>query len=211
MPKEVTLWASWYDAEDPVLSVALKGPDKYAPFVKKWQYIQKLQGTDQVNWWTEQEDFDATQEIDPNTQYKSWQLEQLANELLRQDSKREMCRKCGGYGSETGVVESQPQADEDGNPTVDGEGNTLYMDFPELACEEGHRWYKGEGKDRTIAGENPILFENHLQDRRRREIYTSIGTPDPSIQQGMYNRTHPQGRKVNSTEQRKRNGASFFR
>lgn len=161
------------------------------------------------NWWEEQEDFDAN--VEPTTNHSSWQLEQIADELLRADSKREMCRKCGKYGTETGVIESMPQADPDGDPITDEEGNTLYMDFPEIACEDGHRWYKGEGKARTIQGKNPILFANHLQDRRRREIYTSIGTPDPSIQQGIYNRTHPQGRKVNSTEQRKRNGASFFR
>jgi hypothetical protein len=29
--------------------------------------------------------------------------------------------------------------------------------------------------------------------------------------QMMYNRTHPRGRKVNSVEQRKRNGASWYR
>lgn len=164
-----------------------------------------------MTWWQEQEDFDATQEIDPAVEYTGWQLDQLANEILREDSKKEMCRKCGKYGEDTGVVESMPQADEGGNPITDGEGSILYTDFPEIACEDGHRWYKGEGKARSIQGKHPILFENHLQDRRRREIYTSIGTPDPSIQQGMYNRTHPQGRKVNSKEQRQRNGASFFR
>lgn len=164
-----------------------------------------------MNWWEEREQFDATQDVDPNTEYSGWQLEQLATQLLRDDSKREMCRTCGKYGEATGEVESQPQYDDDGEPELDDEGNLLYVDFPEIMCEKGHRWYEGEGKARGIQGKDPILFENHLQDRRRREIYTSIGTPDPSIQQGMYNRTHPQGRKVNSKEQRKRNGASFFR
>lgn len=162
-------------------------------------------------WNQEEEDFDPTEEIVEGKSYKGWELERMADEILRSDSKRELCRKCGRYGDETGEVESMPQADGEGNPVTDGEGNTLYMDFPELSCDNGHRWYKGEGKARTIQGKNPILFENHLQDRRRREIYTSLGTPDPSIQRGMYNRTHPQGRKVNSPEQRKRNGASFFR
>lgn len=162
-------------------------------------------------WWDDEEEFDATQDIDPNVDYTSWQIEQLTNELLRQDSRREMCRKCGKYGEATGTIESMPQTDEDGNPEIDSEGNVLYVDFPEMICEKKHRWYQGEGKARGINGRDPILFENHLQDRRRREIYTSIGTPDPSIQRGMYNRTHPQGRKVNSKDQRKRNGASFFR
>lgn len=150
-------------------------------------------------------------EFDPNGDYTDFQLSQYADLMLHEDKQREMCRKCGNYGDTTGTIESLPQTDDEGNPQVDDEGNTLYADFPELACEQGHRWYLGEGKARGIQGANPILFENHLADRRRREIYTSIGTPDPSIQQGMYNRTHPQGRKVNSKSQRKRNGASFFR
>lgn len=141
----------------------------------------------------------------------NWQLEQLADELLREDSKREMCGNCGAYGDPTGAVEAVPQYDKDDKPQLDDAGDLLYVDFPEIQCENGHRWYLGEGKARGIQGSNPILFENHLQDRRRREIYTTVGTPDPSIQRGMYNRTHPQGRKVNSQEQRKRNGASFFR
>lgn len=67
------------------------------------------------------------------------------------------------------------------------------------------------GKERGIGGKDPILFEEHFYMRRRREIYTESGTPDPGLVIGMYHRTHPQGRKVNSEEQRKRNGASFYR
>jgi len=163
-------------------------------------------------WWSqEDDDFDPTEGPVEGEEYSNWQLEQMADALLREDSKRELCRQCGEYGEKTGEVESQPQADEDGNPQVDSEGNTLFVDFPELSCPNGHRWYEGEGRPRRIDGPNPILFENHLQDRRRREIFTSLGVPDPSIKRGMYNRTHPQGRKVNTEEQRKKNGASFFR
>lgn len=140
-----------------------------------------------------------------------WKLENLADELLREDSRRELCRQCGEYGEETGLVESKPQYDKKERPQLDGNGELLYVDFPELECKNGHRWYKGEGKARGIDGDDPILFANHLQDRRRREIYTSVGTPDPSISRGMYHRTHPQGRKVNTKEQRQRNGASFYR
>jgi hypothetical protein len=143
--------------------------------------------------------------------YANWQLEQMANEILRADSKREMCRVCNRYGTETGNIESLPALDENEQPKLDENGDVMYVDFPEIVCEKGHIWYKGEGKARGIQGKDPILFENHLQDRRRREIYTSVGTPDPSIQRGMYNRTHPQGRKVNTKEQRRKNGASFFR
>lgn len=47
--------------------------------------------------------------------------------------------------------------------------------------------------------------------RLKREIYTAAGTPDPSIVSGLYWRTHPNGRKVSSDEQRKKNSASFYR
>lgn len=67
------------------------------------------------------------------------------------------------------------------------------------------------GNKRGIGGENPILFYAHLQARRRREIQPANGVPDPSIVQGIYNRTHKDGRKVNSEEQRRKNGASFYR
>jgi hypothetical protein len=67
------------------------------------------------------------------------------------------------------------------------------------------------GKPRGIAGEDPVLFEEHLYSRKRREIYNQNGVPDPSINEGMFWRTHPQGRKVNSNDQRKKHGASFYR
>lgn len=67
------------------------------------------------------------------------------------------------------------------------------------------------GKPKGIRGDNPILFEEHLYARRRREIHNENGVPDPSIAQGMYFRTHPQGRKVNSEESRKRHGSSYYR
>ena len=71
------------------------------------------------------------------------------------------------------------------------------------------------GKVRGIGGENPILFAEHIYARKRREIYpkseAANGVVDPSIQQGIYNRQHPEGRKVNSEEQRSRNGASYYR
>lgn len=67
------------------------------------------------------------------------------------------------------------------------------------------------GKERGIGGDNPILFAEHEYSRKRREIYVKDGTPDPSLVSGIYFRTHPQGRKVNSDVQRKTNGASFYR
>ena len=60
--------------------------------------------------------------------------------------------------------------------------------------------------------EHPVwLSVSQLIDRSRREIYVGDGVPDPSIASGYYWRTHPQGRKVNSDEQRRRNGAGFYR
>lgn len=155
------------------------------------------------------------------------ELEEEADRLLREDANRELCRKCRDelgievpYGDETGEIEWQLQKDTDGNVKLDDEGNALYIAFPELRCKQGHRWYKGEGPRRDIRGPNPILFETHLYNRKRREIHVKDGVPDPAFTmdrwgkrptQGMYNRTHPQGRKVNTEEQRKTNGASFFR
>lgn len=158
-----------------------------------------------------EESDDDTIEYVEGKKYSKWELEQLADQFLRDDTRRELCRKCGEYGSETGHVESQPQYDKEEKPLVDDEGGQLYVDFPELACENGHRWYKGEGKARGNKGKNPILFEDHIRNRQRREIYNHIGVPDPSIVSGIYNRVHKDGRKVNSKEQRAKHGAAFYR
>lgn len=63
-----------------------------------------------------------------------------------------------------------------------------------------------------------VLFQEHAESRWSREVNTKAGTPDDEITaslskdgQTMYNRTHPEGRKVNSDTQRKKNGASFYR
>lgn len=164
----------------------------------------RLHGIRKKRMWKEKEE--VSTEIDPNKKYTPGQLDDIASAILREDSKTELCRDCGARGEETGeskVVVSPESKDE--------AGNVLAVKFSELSCENGHSWYSGEGQMRGIQGDNPILFEEHFQSRRRREIYTVIGTPDPSIVQGIYNRTHPQGRKVNSEVQRKRNGASYYR
>lgn len=67
------------------------------------------------------------------------------------------------------------------------------------------------GKKRSIGGQNPILFEQHLYERQKREILNENGVPEPRLVSGMYYRTHPEGRKVNSEDQRKRHGAAFYR
>lgn len=173
-----------------------------------------------------EDEFEEEREFDPNSSYNSLELEEFADQLLRSDANRELCRRCKDldpesipYGDETGEVESMAQSDSDGSPLLDEEGNQLYLDFPELICKRGHRWYKGEGPRRDIRGKDPILFQSHLYNRQRREIYVESGVPDPAFTMdrfgrpidGMYNRTHPDGRKVNTKGQRVKNGASFYR
>lgn len=148
---------------------------------------------------------EVSTEIVPGQRYTPGQLDEIASQLLRDDARTELCRECGQPGEPTGGSKTVQEG------LVDGEGHELALKFEEIQCENGHTWFPGEGQLRGIGGDNPILFEEHFQSRKRREIYTAQGTPDPSIVSGIYNRIHPQGRKVNSEEQRKRNGASFYR
>jgi hypothetical protein len=174
------------------------------------------------------EEDEGEAEFDPSGDYTSEELIAFADKLLREDSNRELCRRCKEkdkrpdflpYGEETGEIESVPQYTGDGDPLLDDEGNQLYLDFPEMKCDKGHRWFQGEGQRRDIRGPNPILFESHLYNRKRREIYVEAGTPDPAFTmdrkgrptQGIYNRAHPEGRKINTKAQRAKNGASYYR
>jgi hypothetical protein len=69
-----------------------------------------------------------------------------------------------------------------------------------------------EERDEKGLDDGPKWLNTDQQEsRQRREIYTAVGTPDPSIVEGIFNRTHPQGRHVNTPEQRKNNAASFYR
>jgi hypothetical protein len=145
-------------------------------------------------------------EIDPEKTYSQRELEEIADQLLRDDTKTEICRSCDQPGSPNGVTRDEPQED-----AFDDDGNPLVIQFKEHECANGHKWWDGEGKARSISGENPILFEEHILSRKRREIYCKAGMPDPNIVQGMYNRPHPQGRKVNTEAQRKKHGASYYR
>lgn len=63
-----------------------------------------------------------------------------------------------------------------------------------------------------------IVFQEHIEPKWRRESLNISGVTDETLTnalspdgQRMYNRTHPEGRKVNSEIQRKTNGASFYR
>jgi hypothetical protein len=147
--------------------------------------------------------------------YSARELELIADDILRGDGKREMCRECGEEGLKTDKFKVDPQfeRDDDGNiiqALEDGEGNQLYLRFHLLTCPQGHEWYEGEGKSKGFKGDNPILFEEHLLQRKRREIYCEHGTPDPEIVSGSYNRVHPNGRRQNTQESRKKHGASFY-
>lgn len=58
--------------------------------------------------------------------------------------------------------------------------------------------------------DGPIwLSDDQFQTRWKREIINQEGVPDPALVSGIYNRTHPQGRKVNSKQARE-GGASFY-
>lgn len=137
--------------------------------------------------------------------YTPRQLDEIATQMLRDDSKTELCRECGKSGQKTGATKPVEQA------LSDDSGTQLVVEFSEYLCINSHIWYEGEGKMKGIRGDNPVLFEEHEQSRKRREIYCVGGTPDPNIVSGLYHRTHPQGRKVNTPEQRRKHGASFYR
>lgn len=170
---------------------------------------------------------DGPAAFNAKSKYSKLELEEWADKLLREDANRELCRTCKEkdpealpYGDETGHVEWKPQYDKEGDDILDEEGNLLYIEFPELQCELGHRWYKGEGPRRDIRGQNPILFEPHLYNRRRRELLASEGVVDPAYTMdrwgkrpthGLYMRSHPLGRKTNTPEQRKAHGAGFYK
>ena len=68
-----------------------------------------------------------------------------------------------------------------------------------------------DAKNNPIKEYPKILFEEHIRNRWRREVQTAAGVPDPSIVQGQFYKSHPQGRKVNSDEARKVHGAGFYR
>ncbi len=165
--------------------------------------------------------------FDSRAEYTAEQLATFADQILKDDSNRELCRRCREelgpdslpYGEETGNIEAKAQYDNKGHPVLDEDEEQLYVEFPEFKCEEGHRWFKGEGQRRDIRGPNPILFESHLYNRKRREIMVESGIPDPAFTldrfgkptQGIYNRSHPAGRKINTKAQREKNGASYYR
>lgn len=190
------------------------------------EILTDLEESEEVSEELQEEDevaFDATAPLS-NKEKEEW-----ADRLLREDANRELCRICKEdedyeeelpYGDETGQVEWKPQFDKEGEPILDEEGQLLYVAFPEYRCARGHRWYKGEGPRRNISGPNPILFEPHLYNRKRRELLAKDGVVDPAYTMdrwgkrpttGLYTRSHPLGRKTNTPEQRKSSGSGFYK
>jgi hypothetical protein len=66
-------------------------------------------------------------------------------------------------------------------------------------------------EDPKPATEDPMyLHPGMMYNRQKREIYVGSGTPDPAIASGLYNRTHPLGRRYRSKRERELNGDSFY-
>jgi hypothetical protein len=164
-----------------------------------------VQNEEEEHEWSPEEGYDE------DKTYTKSQLGLLADEFLKQDSRREFCRSCDQEGVATGVINFVLRVDKKGEPRRDEEGEKIYKEIPQFECENNHRWFKGDGRKRGINGEDPILFEEHLIKRKKREIYCAAGTPDPSIESGLYNKSHPQGRKVNTKEDRQKHGASYYK
>jgi hypothetical protein len=112
------------------------------------------------------------------------------------------------FQSDTQLADALPPFD----PTRTYTSRQLELYATKLLVEE-----RRDIKARREAGEDVIddgaefLLDDALQSRHRREILPASGTPDPSVVQGIYNRTHPEGRKTNTKAQRAKNGASFYR
>jgi len=132
-------------------------------------------------------------------------LERAADELLREHGSREVCPECGSDGAPTGETADVAQDHHD------DAGRQLVITFERRACAAGHSWWAGSGRRGGITtGDHPVLLDEHLRDRTSREVYTAAGTPDPGITRGMFWRTHPEGRRASTPEQRQQSGAGFY-
>lgn len=67
-----------------------------------------------------------------------------------------------------------------------------------------------ESADIPDIDETYWLKEADLQDRKRVEIYSETGTVDPSVEEGMYFRTHPDGREFRPEGERPK-GKGFYK
>lgn len=106
---------------------------------------------------------------EPGKKYTAAELELMADAMLRYHADEEPCPDCG-------LLTLPPRNRTDN-----------------FVCEEGHSWPQPGHNSATrtgIGGKNPILFREHEWARRRREVYVQSGTPDPSIEAGIFHRPH---------------------
>lgn len=95
------------------------------------------------------------------------------------------------------ILESVPDWDDRINYTAD----QLLLQAERILCS-----------DPTPLQEHPaVLRWDRLKERKKREIHNKNGVPDPSVCQGIYWRSHPQGRKLSTPEQRTaEKGGGFY-
>lgn len=91
------------------------------------------------------------------------ELENLADEILKWDANRSVCPVCG-------LLEIDRRD-------------------PSPECEAGHTWDR-EDSQRKGWDSSHGLLASHMKERRRREIYTASGTPDPAYASGIFGRPH---------------------
>lgn len=61
-----------------------------------------------------------------------------------------------------------------------------------------------------VGSDDGVLYNRHLIERGRREIFNAHGVPELNIIEGIYWRSHKSGRAVSTPEQRL-GGASYYR
>src|SRR4051812_22725143 len=85
-----------------------------------------LQRKGRTTMWHYEEE-EAPEYEEGKTDYTNRQLELMADEMLRSDSRAEMCRICKERGEETGKARTEQQFGEDGQPIADDLGGFLYL------------------------------------------------------------------------------------
>ncbi len=73
--------------------------------------------------WQQEE---APEFVEGRTDYTKREKELMADEFLRKDSRRELCRECDNYGVETGSIKSEPLYDKDDAPVIDDDGEQVF-------------------------------------------------------------------------------------
>jgi hypothetical protein len=88
----------------------------------------------------------------------------------------------------------------------------------ELAMYADKMLWESSSENDLRKSDYPVLMQEHAESKWRKELNVGTGTPDAAISsaaspdgQRMFNRQHPQGRKVNSSQARKIHGAGYYR